>query len=124
MAALRALAIEGIQKGHMGLHARNIAVQAGVPPALVTEVVDFMKRRGRIAIDTAKQYMEAHQIYQLNQDERNSNETPSPNYGSLFIEIDEPLLQEKIIFNILLDLPKTHKPIHITIDKTSKESSL
>jgi hydroxymethylglutaryl-CoA reductase len=28
---LRALAVEGIQKGHMRLHARGIAVKAGVP---------------------------------------------------------------------------------------------
>ena len=37
-AAMRALAIEGIQRGHMGLHARNIAIAAGVPHALVAEV--------------------------------------------------------------------------------------
>ena len=27
--ALRALATEGIQRGHMGLHARNVAIAAG-----------------------------------------------------------------------------------------------
>ena len=34
-AALRALAIEGIQKGHMVLHARSIAMKAGVPNNLL-----------------------------------------------------------------------------------------
>lgn len=34
-AALRALAIEGINKGHMVLHARTIAQKAGVPKHLV-----------------------------------------------------------------------------------------
>ena len=37
-AALRALAVEGIQKGHMALHARNIASAAGAPSTLVPEV--------------------------------------------------------------------------------------
>ena len=36
-AALRALAIEGIQKGHMILHSRTVAVKAGVPNELVDE---------------------------------------------------------------------------------------
>ena len=31
LAALRALSIEGIQRGHMNLHAKNIAIRAGVP---------------------------------------------------------------------------------------------
>lgn len=35
LAALRAMSVEGIQKGHMGLHARNIALAAGVPEDLV-----------------------------------------------------------------------------------------
>ena len=34
-AALRALSIEGIQRGHMNLHAKNVAVQAGIPNDLV-----------------------------------------------------------------------------------------
>ncbi|KAG0284202.1 hypothetical protein BGZ97_008266, partial [Linnemannia gamsii] len=36
-AALRALVTEGIQRGHMALHARNIAISAGTPPASVDE---------------------------------------------------------------------------------------
>ena len=34
-AALRALAIEGIQNGHMKLHGRSIAKKAGVPDYLL-----------------------------------------------------------------------------------------
>ena len=48
LAALRALSIEGIQKGHMNLHAKNIAIQSGVPEDLVPEIVEFMKNRNRI----------------------------------------------------------------------------
>jgi hydroxymethylglutaryl-CoA reductase len=39
VAALRALASEGIQRGHMALHARNVAVTAGAPSELVDEIV-------------------------------------------------------------------------------------
>ena len=40
LAALRALSCEGIQRGHMGLHARQIAMSAGAPPALVEHVAE------------------------------------------------------------------------------------
>jgi hydroxymethylglutaryl-CoA reductase len=38
LAAMRALATEGIQRGHMGLHARQIAMAAGAHGALVDEI--------------------------------------------------------------------------------------
>jgi hydroxymethylglutaryl-CoA reductase len=41
MGALRALATEGIQRGHMALHARNIALVAGA----VGDEVDRVARR-------------------------------------------------------------------------------
>jgi hydroxymethylglutaryl-CoA reductase len=47
-AAIRALAIEGIQRGHMGLHARNIAIAAGVPHVLVPEVAAYMVARNKV----------------------------------------------------------------------------
>jgi hydroxymethylglutaryl-CoA synthase len=56
-AALRALAVEGIQKGHMALHARNIAIAAGAPSYLVPEVIKFMKTRHSINDRTAKEYL-------------------------------------------------------------------
>lgn len=34
-AAIRAMSVEGIQRGHMNLHARNVALGAGVPVELV-----------------------------------------------------------------------------------------
>ena len=42
LAALRALAAEGIQHGHMTLHARNLALAAGAQGAEVDRVVDWM----------------------------------------------------------------------------------
>lgn len=51
--ALRALADEGIQKGHMSLHARNIAIMAGAPLEMVDLVVERLKS-GPIRLDKAQ----------------------------------------------------------------------
>ena len=40
--ALRALVTEGIQKGHMRLHAGNLAIAVGAPPVLVDRVSQIM----------------------------------------------------------------------------------
>ena len=58
MAALRALATEGIQKGHMSLHARNIAVSAGCPPELMDEVVKRMVAERKVRMDRAAEIVE------------------------------------------------------------------
>jgi hydroxymethylglutaryl-CoA reductase len=57
-AALRALVTEGIQRGHMALHARNIAISAGTPPASVDEVTAYMIDTGKIRLGVAKSYIE------------------------------------------------------------------
>jgi degradative hydroxymethylglutaryl-CoA reductase len=62
-AALRALVSEGIQKGHMGLHSKNVAIRAGVPDFLVTDVSNFMKNNNSINELTAKKYLEVRIIY-------------------------------------------------------------
>lgn len=49
VAALRALVSEGIQAGHMALHAKNIARQAGVPEALVEDVAQAMAESGHVS---------------------------------------------------------------------------
>lgn len=48
LAALRALATEGIQKGHMGLHARQIAMAAGAHGAEIDEISRRMVEEGVI----------------------------------------------------------------------------
>ncbi len=57
-AALRALATEGIQAGHMKLHARNIALAAGATPEEVDKVVEKMIREKRISLERAKEILE------------------------------------------------------------------
>jgi hydroxymethylglutaryl-CoA reductase len=53
--ALRALATEGIQKGHMRLHARNMAVQAGATIDIVDEVVRRLAELKRFDFGTAEE---------------------------------------------------------------------
>ncbi len=57
-AALRALATEGIQRGHMELHARNYAASAGARPPEVDRVVAQMIREGKIRLDRAKEIVD------------------------------------------------------------------
>lgn len=59
LAALRALVHEGIQRGHMSLHARNIAVAAGVPEHLVEKVVEKMISEKKIRMDRAREIAES-----------------------------------------------------------------
>jgi hydroxymethylglutaryl-CoA reductase len=55
LGALRALAHEGIQRGHMSLHARNIAVAAGAKEELVDLVAERMVKERKIRMDRAKE---------------------------------------------------------------------
>lgn len=56
--ALRALSDEGIQSGHMKLHARNIAVAAGARGSNVDIVSKIMIEESRISLENAKQILE------------------------------------------------------------------
>ena len=58
VAALRALASEGIQKGHMALHSRNIAKVAGVPDELLEKVSQEMIKEKKIRVDYAKHILQ------------------------------------------------------------------
>ncbi len=57
-AALRALATEGIQRGHMSLHARNIAVMAGAKDEEIDIVADKLVEEGKVRLDHAKEILE------------------------------------------------------------------
>jgi hydroxymethylglutaryl-CoA reductase len=57
-AALRALATEGIQRGHMRLHARNLAIMAGASGDLVDKVVEIMVSEGKINFAYAQELVE------------------------------------------------------------------
>ncbi len=56
--AIRALATEGIQKGHMRLHARNLAAAAGATPDQIDKIVQKMIEEKKISLDSAKELLE------------------------------------------------------------------
>ena len=57
LAALRALATEGIQRGHMTLHARNIALQAGASSSEIDLVVQRMIDSRNVTMDNASKIL-------------------------------------------------------------------
>jgi len=58
LGALRALAHEGIQRGHMRLHARNMAISAGATADNVDLIVERMVAERKIRLDRAKELVE------------------------------------------------------------------
>ncbi len=56
--ALRALATEGIQRGHMSLHARSVAMAAGASPEIFETVVEKLIESNEIKIWKAKEIID------------------------------------------------------------------
>ena len=54
LAAIRALAMEGIQRGHMKLHARQVAMAAGATGELIAHVAERLVAESMIRIDRAE----------------------------------------------------------------------
>jgi hydroxymethylglutaryl-CoA reductase len=57
LAALRALATEGIQRGHMALHARGLARAAGATGDLVDRVADELAATGDVKAERAREVL-------------------------------------------------------------------
>jgi len=58
LAALRALATEGIQRGHMALHARNIAIACGAVGEEVTQIAKQLAAERDVRSDRALQLLQ------------------------------------------------------------------
>jgi len=56
-AALRALATEGIQRGHMSLHARNIATSVGAREDEIDKIVEILVRERDVRMDRAEEVL-------------------------------------------------------------------
>ena len=56
--AIRALSTEGIQKGHMRLHARNLAAAAGATTDQIDAIVQKMVESKKISLDSAKDILQ------------------------------------------------------------------
>ena len=60
LAALRALSTEGIQRGHMALHARNIALLAGASGGDIQRIAALMAQEKNVSVDRAKALLAAN----------------------------------------------------------------
>lgn len=58
LAALRALGSEGIQKGHMSLHARSLALHVGATGEMVDAVAEELSRLGDVRAEVAQKILE------------------------------------------------------------------
>ncbi len=57
LAALRALCTDGIQRGHMALHARQMAVAAGAQGEAVERIAAQLVQEGQIRVERAKELL-------------------------------------------------------------------
>jgi hydroxymethylglutaryl-CoA reductase len=57
LAALRVLASEGVQKGHMSLHAKNIAIMAGAQGDEIDAVASQLAAEGKVRVDRAEEIL-------------------------------------------------------------------
>jgi len=58
-AAVFALSTVGIQKGHMSLHAKNIAMMAGANENEIDRVADQLVKEGKVKLDRAKEILDS-----------------------------------------------------------------
>jgi hydroxymethylglutaryl-CoA reductase len=57
LAALRALATEGIQRGHMSLHARQVAIAAGAQGEEIERLAQQLVQEKTVRIDRAEEIL-------------------------------------------------------------------
>ena len=58
LAALRALATEGIQRGHMSLHARQVAIAAGAEGKMIEQLAAQLVKDKTIRVDHAREILD------------------------------------------------------------------
>jgi len=61
MGAIRALATEGIQRGHMSLHARNLATVAGAKGEVLEVIVKKMVAEKNVRLEYAQELMKTYE---------------------------------------------------------------
>ncbi len=59
LAALRVLSTEGIQRGHMGLHARQVAIAAGAQGAEIERLACQLVAEGKVRLDLAREMLQS-----------------------------------------------------------------
>ena len=62
LAALRALVTEGIQRGHMSLHARQVAIAAGADGDMIARLAEQLVAEKNIRIDRAEEILQVWKV--------------------------------------------------------------
>jgi len=75
-AAIRALATEGIQKGHMTLHARSVVTAAGAPKEIFDEVLERLVQSGVIKVWKAQEL-----VTEVQDERQRAKAGPKPKRG-------------------------------------------
>lgn len=83
--ALRALATEGIQRGHMTLHARSVAIAAGATAEIFDKVVDELIESGEIKIWKAQQIMKDLKITPTTRPQIRAKKALASGYGKVIL---------------------------------------
>lgn len=60
LSAIKALATEGIQKGHMSLHARNVASVAGAKGEVLEAIVSRMIKEKNVRLEYAQELLKEY----------------------------------------------------------------
>jgi hydroxymethylglutaryl-CoA reductase len=63
LAAIRALATEGIQRGHMSLHARQVAIAAGAEGGQIDQLARRLVAEKAVRIDRAKDILQQFETH-------------------------------------------------------------
>ena len=69
LAAIRALATDGIQRGHMALHARQMALAAGAQGDAVERIAAQLVAEGQIRVERARELLAVPLIQRANDNE-------------------------------------------------------
>jgi hydroxymethylglutaryl-CoA reductase len=70
LAAIRALATEGIQRGHMALHARQVAIAAGASGEMINRLADRLVQEKTVRIDRALELLSNQEFHRGERKER------------------------------------------------------
>ncbi len=83
--AIKALSTEGIQKGHMSLHARSVAVTAGAPKELFETVVSHLIDEGDITVAGAKRIISELTGVNRKPEPKRKNSTTARAHGKVIL---------------------------------------
>lgn len=104
----------------MSLHAKNIAISAGVPAYLAEDAARFMKKRGRISGDVAKDYLQAYDLFGSVRKDQHKSLHKKEVLSSFYVELNVPNMEEQLSIHLALDCSPV--PIHVSMERYVSES--